>query len=272
VVNQTTSSPAGAASPAPTRVTRPSPVAVVLALVIVTLFVRGVLESNITVDRALSAGPRLVQFFQRAIPPDWAIIPAMYDAMLTTIEMALVGTVAGIAISVPAALLAARNTSPHPVVAYVVRLVITTFRALPELVWALIFIVAVGLGPFAGILAIAVDVIGFAGKFFAERIEEIDRGPVHALTSTGAGRLTVIATAILPPAFPSFTGTSLYTFEKSVRSAVILGLVGVGGIGVEFDLAMTLFRYDEALAILLLILVTLIVVERISVAIRQNVI
>jgi phosphonate transport system permease protein len=257
---------------APRRLAPPGPVGVVLVLVIGTLFVRGVLESNITLERAVSAGPRLWQFLERAVPPDWAMIPSMFDAMLTTLEMALVGTVLGVAVSLPAALLAARNTSPHPAIASGARLVITTFRALPELVWALIFIVAVGLGPFAGILAIAVDVVGFAGRFFAERIEEIDRGPVEALTSTGAGRLTVIATAVIPPALPSFTGTSLYTFEKSVRSAVILGLVGVGGIGVEFDLAMTLFRYDEAMAILLLILVTLIAVERLSMAIRSRVI
>lgn len=250
----------------------PSLTGFVIFAAIVFFFVRGAREAGITWDRIVEAGPRLGTFFDRAIPPDWPIIPRMFDAMILTLEMALVGTVIGVILSVPAALLAAKNTTPHPIVSVVMRLIITTFRAIPELVWALIFIVAVGLGPFAGILAIAVDVLGFAGKFFAERIEEVGKGPARAIKSTGAGPITVIATSILPPAYPSFVGTSLYTFEKSVRSAVILGLVGVGGIGVEFDLAMTMFRYDEALAILLLILVTLVLIERVSIWIRGKLI
>ena len=256
----------------PRRFGLPGPIGTVVLVVLAGLFLHGVHQAEITLERLLQAGPRLAGFWGSAFPPDFSAFVTFAPQMLETLQMALIGTVLGLAVSLPAALLAASNTTPHPAVATTVRTIVTTLRAIPELVWALIFIVAVGLGPLAGILAIAADVVGFAGRFFAERIEEVDRGPVESLRSTGAGRLSVIACAILPPALPSFTGTSLYCYEKSVRSAVVLGLVGAGGIGVEFSTSMTMFRYDEALGILLLILITLIVVERLSVALRRRVI
>ncbi len=132
--------------------------------------------------------------------------------------------------------------------------------------------VAVGLGPLAGILAIIMDTIGFCARFFAERIEEIDPRPATALSAAGASRGAVMAGAILPECFPSFVATSLVSVEKAVRSAVVLGLVGASGIGVELTSAMNLFRYKEALTIILVVLVVVIAVEQLAGAIRRRVI
>lgn len=149
---------------------------------------------------------------------------------------------------------------------------VSAARTIPDLVWALIFVIAVGLGPLAGILTIIIDTIGFCAKFFSERIEEMDKGPKEALESTGSSYFGVISGSILPQGLPSFTSTSLYAVEKAIRSATILGLVGAGGIGMELSAAMSLRRFDEALMMILLILVFVLVVENISSRIRQKII
>jgi phosphonate transport system permease protein len=152
------------------------------------------------------------------------------------------------------------------------RAIIAFTRAIPDLVWGLIFIVTVGLGPIAGILAIAVDAIGFCGRMFAERVEEIEPGPLDALRSTGATEPAVIAGAIVPAAMPSFVATTLFQLEGATRTAVVLGLVGAGGIGIELATSMTLLRYDEAATIIVVIFLVVIAVERFSAAIRRRLI
>jgi len=142
----------------------------------------------------------------------------------------------------------------------------------PDLVWALIFVVAVGLGPFAGTLAIMIDKIGFCGRFFAEAMEEADRNPQEALRAIGAGRVSVIAAAVLPAALPSMVNTSLFSLEKATRSSVVLGLVGAGGIGIELQVSMELFRYPEAATIIIAIFALVIAVEQCSAWMRRRLI
>jgi phosphonate transport system permease protein len=190
--------------------------------------------------------------------------------MLTTLQMAIVGVVLGVLISLPLSLLAARNTSPNWAVRTLTRTAISVMRTIPDLIWAMIFVIMVGFGPLAGILAIVMDTIGFCGRFFSERIEETSKGPAEALTSTGARRHEVILGAIVPEAMPSFVATSLYAVEKAIRSAVVLGLVGAGGIGVELSASIDLFKYDQACTIILLILGVVIATEQLSGLIRKR--
>jgi phosphonate transport system permease protein len=167
--------------------------------------------------------------------------------------------------------LAARNTSPHWSLYAVSRAIVTVSRTIPDLVWGLIFVIAVGLGPEAGVLAIAVDVMGFCGRFFAESIEDIDPGRIEGLRALGAPRFGVLAGGVIPACLPSFVTTSMFALESSARSSVVLGLVGAGGIGIELATSMTLLRYDEAATIILAILGVVIVFERVSAAIRRRV-
>lgn len=256
----------------PPRWERRSPFTWLAAVILLAFLLHGVWSSGLTPERLNGAVPRLGRFLSQAIPPDLSRLPQVLEATVETFEMALVGTAIGAVVSLPIALLAARNTTPNIVVYGVARAIISFMRAVPDLVWGLVFIVTVGLGPAAGILAIAVDTVGFCGRFFAERVEEIEPGPLEALRSTGASEPAVIAGAILPAGMPSFVATTLFSLEGATRSAVVLGLVGAGGIGIELSTSMTLLRYDEAATIIVVIFLVVISVERFSAAIRRRII
>lgn len=255
----------------PSRFARPSPLTFVAWVVVLALLVQGMWQAQVTPGRLGKGGMNLANwFFIEAFPPDFSRLWPISVAMYETFQMALVGVAFGVILSLPLALLCATNTSPNFFIRTCARMMVATMRTIPDLIWALIFVIAVGLGPLAGILAIMMDTIGFCGRFFSERIEEIKPGPAEALTATGASRLSVIGGAILPEAFPSFVATGLYAVEKAIRSAVVLGLVGAGGIGVELKVSMDMWRYDQALTIILVILVVVFVVEQVSTHIRQR--
>ena len=144
-------------------------------------------------------------------------------------------------------------------------------RSVPDLVWALFFVVSVGLGPFAGTLALMVDATGFCSRFFAEALEEVEREPQEALAALGAGPLSRLFCAVVPAALPSLVNTSLYALEKATRASVVLGLVGAGGIGIELKVSMDMFRYAEAATIILAIFVLVMTVEQVSTYIRRRI-
>ena len=230
----------------PPRFNPPSALTWVLVVGFAAFFIQGIIASELSLDRLARGATNFVRFIGQAVPPDFSRAPNIADAMLETMNIAIVGVAFGCLFSIPLALLAARNTAPNAVVRVLARFVISVSRTIPDLIWALIFVVTVGLGPLAGVLAIIMDTIGFAARFYSERFEEVQKGPSEALTSTGAGRLSIIFGAILPESFASMTATSLFSVEKAIRCAVTLGLVGAGGIR---SLELTpppcvCFRYD----------------------------
>ena len=195
----------------------------------------------------------------------------IYD-IIETIQMAVIGTTGAIFLSIPFALLAARNVSPHPIVYQTTRMLLNVNRAIPDIIFALIFVAAVGLGPFGGVLAIAIGSIGFMGKVYAESIEAIDPEQVKAIRATGAGRAQTITFAVFPQAMPLITSYSLLLFESNVRSATILGLVGAGGIGFTITKYMALFQYDRLLGALIFIVLMVTIVDRFSDYVRRKLI
>ncbi|MGE0219453.1 phosphonate ABC transporter, permease protein PhnE [Mycolicibacterium sp.] len=256
----------------PPRLRRPSLLALVIVAVVGGLLVHGWTQgATVRPDSLLTGVFRLGEFVDDAVPPDVSRIGPILAALLVTVEMALLGTIIGIALSLPLAVLAARNTTPHWSLYGVSRAIVTVSRTIPDLIWGLIFVIAVGLGPEAGVLAIAVDVMGFCGRFFAESIEDIDPGRIEGLRAVGATRLGVLVGAVIPACLPSLVTTSMFALESSARSSVVLGLVGAGGIGIELATSMTLLRYDEAATIILSILAVVVAFERISAAIRRRV-
>lgn len=256
----------------PERFARPSAATFVSVVVVAAFVIHGWIGGVALQPADLVEGVgRLGEFLADAFPPDVDRIGAILSALLVTFEIALLGTLIGVVLSVPLAVAAARNTTPHRVVYTVTRGVISICRTIPDLVWALIFVVSVGLGPQAGVLAVAVDVLGLCGRFFAESIEEVDRGLLDALRSGGAPGHAVVAAAVLPTCLPSFAGTSMFALESAVRSSVTIGLVGAGGIGIELSVAMSLLRYDEAATIILAIFAVVLGVERISAALRRRI-
>jgi phosphonate transport system permease protein len=267
-------SPSGTGTVAPPRrFRRPSNAAFVLLVVAGALLVHGYTQGAKVDPTTLADGAgRLQEFLSDAFPPDTERLEPILRALLVTFEMALLGTIIGVVISIPLGVAAARNTSPHRIVYGLARGFITLCRTIPDLVWGIIFVVAVGLGPQAGVLAIAVDVMGFCGRFFAEAIEEIDPGLLESSRSTGAGELALVGGTVIPSCLPSFVATSMFALESSTRSSVVLGLVGAGGIGIELSVSMQLLRYDEAMTIILAIFLVVLGVERLSSAIRRRLI
>ena len=216
--------------------------------------------------------PDIHRIVSEMFPPDLQRMDRISAAILETFQMALVGTALGVLGSFFLAILASRVHSPQPALYFAARGTVSLFRTVPDLVWALLFVVAVGLGPFAGTLAIMIDTIGFCGRFFAEAMEEVHPGAQEALGAMGARRLDVVFCAVVPAALPSFVNSSLFSLEKATRSSVILGLVGAGGIGIELKVAMDLFQYSQAATVILAIFALVIAVEQLSGAVRRQLI
>lgn len=217
--------------------------------------------------------PAMIDFVGRIlVMPDWDYLPQLGAKMLETIEMTFLATSIALVVSLPFGLLAAKNTSPHPVVFHASRSLLSFMRALPELVWALVFVSAVGLGPLPGVMALAFVTVGFMGKFFAESIEVVDHRPVEGVAAHGAGWLQLRTFAHLPQAMPDFIGTTLYILDHNLRAAAILGLVGAGGIGYDMVMAMRLFDYDRLLPIALSIYLVVTLLDRASDRLRRKMI
>jgi phosphonate transport system permease protein len=243
----------------------------VITLIVALIVVHAISVGAVVSPSYLISGlGRTGDFLGSAFPPDLDRVDAIAWSMFETFEMALLGTALGVLLSVPLAVLAARNTSPHFLVYGTSRGLIAFLRSVPDLVWGLVFVVTVGLGPEAGVLAIAVDTAGFCGRFFADRIEDVDNDLVESLTATGASRTAILASAVVPTLAPAFVGISMFALEMATRSSVVLGVVGAGGIGLELTTAMQLLRYDEALTIILFIFVVVLGVERLAAAVRRK--
>lgn len=255
----------------PSRFSRPHPLMFALLVFAAGFFVVSLRQTGWSTGELVRGLPYMWNLVQEMFPPDVGRLHQVGWALLETFQMALVGTVFGVAASVFFAVLATRRLTPHWTLYAFSRGVIALFRTVPDLVWALIFVATVGLGPFAGTLTILVDTIGFCGRFFAEAMEETDPGPQEALTALGASRWGVIGCAVFPGAMPSFVASSLFSLEKATRSSVVLGLVGAGGIGIELKVSMDMFRYAEASTIMLSILLLVMLVERVSSTVRRRI-
>ena len=191
-------------------------------------------------------------------------------AMLETLAMAFLGTAIAAVVALPLGFLGAKNMVPNWLFHFGLRRFFDAFRGVDGLVWALIFVSAVGLGPFAGVLAIAVGDMMVLGKLFAEAIENVDKKPVEGVRASGGGGLHVMRLGVLPQVFPVMISHVLYFFESNVRSATILGIVGAGGIGLQLSDRMRINNWQEAAFIILLILFTVSVIDNLSRRIRAK--
>ena len=256
----------------PPRIERANPIAFTLTFAVAAFIVWPLTTAGPSLDQLARGLPNIGNILSRMFPPDLERIDRILWSLFQTFQMAIAGCAIGLILSVPLGILAAEGLSPHPAIRTTARSLIAVFRTVPDLVWALIFVIAVGLGSPAGVLAIAIDVMGFAARFFAEAMEETDKGPREALSAIGANRLGMIMSAVLPAASPSMIATSLYCLEKATRASVVLGLVGAGGIGVELKVAFDLFAYQTAATIILVILMLVIAVEQTGGWLRRKII
>jgi phosphonate transport system permease protein len=261
-------------SPLPPRIQLPPWWQQFLFFIFLAFFIASIDGIEITrlSGKDLIAIPHQVKYvFERMFPPSLGRIGPVARSLLQTLEMSIVGNVIGIPISLFLAVFSARNLTPHPVVYYIARAVITFIRTTPSLVWAIFLIVAVGLGPRAGTVTLILATVGFCGRFFAEAMEEIDPGPREALTALGASETGAIFCSVIPDALPSFINTALFNLEHTTRSSAVLGIVGAGGIGIELMVSIKTFHYDEAATIKILVFIMVVAVEQACAAVRRKV-
>ena len=228
--------------------------------------------TDLSLPELIEGYPHMADFFSRMLPPNFSILKELVRPTVETVQIALWGTTLAVLLAIPLGLLAARNIAPHPTLYGTARFILNALRSISEMVFALIFVTAVGLGPFPGVLALAFHSAGMLGKFYAEAIENIDPGVVEALEATGAHKLQVIAFGVVPQVLPEFISYNLYRWEHNVRQATVLGLVGAGGIGFELITSMRLFKYPDTAAILMMILATVTLVDFLSSRLRARVI
>jgi phosphonate transport system permease protein len=189
--------------------------------------------------------------------------------LLETLEIALWGTLLAVVVGAPLAFLSARNLARSPLIVVPSRAVVSLFRAVPELISALFFVLAYGFGPIAGVLALAVHAAGFFGKFYAEDIENADPKPQEALSAIGTGQLKILIFAILPEVLPQYIAYTLYILDRNVRMATVIGLVGAGGIGQELKGRYDLYNYAHVGTILIAIFVLVFALDQLSSRLRR---
>jgi phosphonate transport system permease protein len=228
-------------------------------------------DLNLSLTELVKGMPWVADFLSRMLPPNWGFMARLAKPVFETVQLAVWGTLFAMVLALPLCFLAARNLSPSPVVFHFMRQVFNAARGINEIIFALIFVAAVGLGPFAGVLALSIHGAGMLGKFFAEAIEEADPGPVEALRATGASPLQVIAFAVLPQALPAWIAATLYRLEVNLRAATILGMVGAGGIGFELYSSLKLFQYEDTATCVIVILAMVMTADYVSSSLRARI-
>lgn len=240
-------------------------ISVVVAAMSIHLFVYGT-------DWSRMGSPEEILSSILTFAPDVTFIPSIVAALLETALMAVWGTLLAILLSIPVIYLAASNITPSMLLTYPLgRGLIVVSRSTHEIIFALLFVAALGLGPLPGILALAMRSVGFMAKTTAEAVEHVSRGPIEAIEATGANQTLRLVYAIVPQVLPIFLGNAIFQLDINLRRAAILGVVGAGGIGLQFTQQMQAYNYDKAGACVLGIVAVVILGEAISNRLRTRI-
>ncbi|MBQ8106123.1 MAG: phosphonate ABC transporter, permease protein PhnE [Afipia sp.] len=240
-----------------------------VALAAIALFFFGCWYLEFSVDRLVTGFRQLGWFITLMIPPDpGTSFPTYLVAMGETLSIAFLGTLLAAVLALPVSLLAARNIIPSVFLRFPVRRFLDSIRGVDTLIWALVWINVVGLGPFAGVLAIATSDFGAFGKLFSEAIEGADRKQVEGIRAAGGNKLQEIRFGLMPQVLPVLAGQILYFIESNTRSATIIGIVGAGGIGLQLAEQIRVLEWQKVSTLILMILVAVAVIDLISSRLR----
>ena len=237
--------------------------------IIVALVVIAAYDLEVDLIEFVEGIPNLVIVLEEMVQVEPKYIPAAWWAMLETIQMAFVGTIIGVAIALPLSFLAARNLNSKFVYAPI-RALLAAIRTFPSILWALLFVIMVGSGAFAGVLAIIMYTIGFIAKLQYESIETIDSDPMDSVSSIGVSKSQLIRYVVIPESASHLLGQILYMFDYNVRQTSILGLVGAGGIGFYIINYIKFFEYGKAAVFMLVVLITVLIIDWVSVKVRDK--
>lgn len=242
-----------------------------LAGAMLALLAFGLWHLGFSATRFLNGLGSLGKLVYLMFPPEWgttATLLRFLKSLGETVAIALLGTLLAASIALPLSLIAARNTTVSQILRFFTRRSFDTLRGVDTLVWALVWVNVVGLGPFAGVLAIAISDIGSLGKLFSEAIEASDQRAVEGVTASGGAKLHGIRFGLLPQVAPVLIGQCLYFFESNTRSATIIGIVGAGGIGLELLEMIRTLEWQKVAFLIILILITVSIIDRLSTLLR----
>lgn len=240
--------------------------AVLVGVCLLALVVTGFFDAS----RFIEGGPAIAQLASEMVPPNFERWQSWMKPLWDTLAMSIAGTALAVVLSLPLALMAAPNTTPHPVIYRLVRTLMAAMRSVPEIIFGIIFVAAVGFGALPGVLALALHSTGMVAKFYAETIEHVDPKPIEAARASGASLGQIITHAVLPQVLPQLADITIYRWEYHFRASAVLGIVGAGGIGFELMAALRLIKYDEVSAILLTILACVVLVDSTGAALRRK--
>jgi len=240
---------------------------------IIGIIVAAVIAASYNIDadpaKFVEGLPNLIIILEEINDVEISLIGTALWSMFETIQMAFIGTVIGAAISLPLSMLAARNLN-STIVSGSIRAILAAVRTFPSILWAILFVIMVGLGPFAGVLAIIMYTIGFMTKLQYESIEAVDSDPMDAVNSIGVSKWQLIRYVVVPESAAHLLSQLLYTFDYNVRHTSIIGLVGAGGIGFYIINYIKFFEYGKAAVFMLVVLATVLVIDWVSVKIRDK--
>jgi phosphonate transport system permease protein len=259
--------------------------------IFVLLFIYSYREAEIDPFQLFSAQARasLADFLRGLFPPEFSpqFLSSMARSVIETVQISIMGTLLAILLGFPLGLLAtstltytgvlSRGSASWPAdkskyLPYIFsRTILNLLRSVPEFIWALIFVRALGLGPFAGVLALAVAYGGTLGKIYSEILEKVDPNPIEALAAGGTSKIKIILYGYLPQALPDFISYTLYRWECAIRAAAILGFVGAGGLGQQIMISMRMFRYNEVVTLIIIIFFLVMAVDQLSAAFRKRI-
>jgi phosphonate transport system permease protein len=204
------------------------------------------------------------------LSPNWAFLPRTIGPMLETFQMAVVAALIGCFVALPISFVASRVTSPNRIVLTLDRGILSVVRAIPDILYALVFVAAVGIGPLPGILALIFFNIGVVAKLLSETVDGVDPGPIEAARASGGNRTQMVRWAVLPQVLPNYVAYSLYTFELNIRASTVIGIVGAGGIGQLLIGQYRFFNWSNVSVIIVELFVVVFVIELISISLRRR--
>ncbi|HEX2883616.1 MAG TPA: phosphonate ABC transporter, permease protein PhnE [Candidatus Limnocylindria bacterium] len=204
------------------------------------------------------------------LSPNWEFLPRMFDPLVETIQIAVIASVIGCGVALPVAFIASRVTTPNTPVFVIGRSILSVVRAIPDILYALIFVASAGVGPLAGIAALVMFNIGVVAKLLSETVDGVDVGPIEAARAGGANRTQTVRWSVLPQVLPNYVAYSLYTFELNIRASTVLGIVGAGGIGNLLFTQYRFFNWSNVSVIVIALFLLVIVIEFVSIALRRR--
>jgi phosphonate transport system permease protein len=259
-----------AARPARPRRSLVVPVALIVFLVITWASLSEQFGIGLDVGRLAESITRGAGILGELLSPNWEFVPRTVDKMLETFEIAIVASAIGCGIALPVAFIASRITTPNRPTFFIGRSVLSVVRAIPDILYALVFVAAVGIGTLPGIAALIFFNIGVVAKLLSETVDGIDVGPIEAARAAGANRMQTVRWSVLPQVLPNYVAYSLYTFELNIRASTVIGIVGAGGIGNLLFTQYRFFNWSNVSVIVIELFVLVMAIEFVSIWLRRR--